>query len=127
MKTFSFCLFLILASGISHVTHAQQSPSTLKAQAIEDTRRLAARISLDDARSMQVRRLVLERLTQENEITTQYANDPAMMQNKLHDLERQYGEKLKNILTALQYQRYVAQLSPTGPAQLSSGTQSSNR
>jgi hypothetical protein len=110
MKKISAALVLMLAFGCTQAALAQQSPATLKSQAMEATRHLAARISLDDARTMQVRRLTLERLTQENDLQQLYANDPAMLQNKVRVLEQEYGDKLKSILTDSQYQRYVAQL-----------------
>ena len=123
MKKLSAVLVTMLAFGCTHAALAQQSPATLKSQAMEATRQLAARISLDDARTMQVRRLTLERLTLESDLQQLYANDPTMLQNKVRVAEQEYGDKLKTILTDAQYQRYTAQLASTPDNQiLVSGT-----
>ncbi|GAA3921739.1 hypothetical protein GCM10022406_04830 [Hymenobacter algoricola] len=85
---------------------AQQAPD-LRAQAAEATRRLAQQISLDDARSVKVRRLTYERLVQENEVARTYADDATMRQNKLRVVGDEYALQLKGILSELQFQRYT--------------------
>ncbi|SNC75302.1 hypothetical protein SAMN06265337_2806 [Hymenobacter gelipurpurascens] len=124
MKKLSVALVTMVVLGCTHTALAQQSPATLKSQAMEATQKLAARISLDDARTMQVRRLTLERLTQESDLQQLYANDPSMLQNKARVLEQEYSEKLKSVLTDSQYQRYLAQLAvaPENQALVSGNT-----
>jgi hypothetical protein len=118
-----FCLlFLVAASfGISAQAVAQQGPD-LRAQATEATRKLAQQIALDDAHSMQVRRLTYERLVQEAEVSRQYADDAAMRQNKLRVIGAEYGEKLKTILSVAQYQRYAALAPAAEPGMASTPT-----
>jgi hypothetical protein len=106
MKKFYLPLFVTIALHIT-VVQAQQGPD-LRTQATEDTRKLAQKISLDDARTPQVKRLTYERLLQENEIKQLYSIDPAMLQSKMAVIEKEYAEKLKGVLSDMQYQRYLA-------------------
>jgi hypothetical protein len=114
-------LFAILVAGslgaASFSAQAQQAPDRLRAEAMEDTRLLANRIALDDARSVRVRHLTYDRLVQESQITTMYGDDPAMRQNKLRVVEEEYTAKLKDLLTSVQFDRYQALVAAgTAPA-----------
>ncbi|WBA40428.1 hypothetical protein [Hymenobacter canadensis] len=121
-------LFAILVAGslgaASFSAQAQQAPDRLRAEAMENTRLLANRIALDDARSVRVRHLTYERLVQESQITTMYSDDPAMRQNKLRVVEQEYTDKLKGLLTTSQFERYEALVAagtaPTSPHSVSS-------
>ncbi|TGE22059.1 hypothetical protein E5K00_17560 [Hymenobacter aquaticus] len=106
MKKLSF-FFLAAALGSALSAAAQQAPD-LRNQAMDNTRQLAQRIGLDDARTPQVKRATYERLVQENELKQMYGIDPAMLQSKMTVVDKEYAEKLKGILTDAQYQRYVA-------------------
>lgn len=105
-------VFGVLVAGsislLSLSAHAQQSSDKLRAEAMEATRHLASRIALDDARSVQVRRLTYDKLVQESQINTMYGDDPAMRQNKMRVLDEDYTEKLKAVLTEAQFKRYLA-------------------
>lgn len=119
MKSF-FTLLVAGSLGVaSFSAQAQQTPDQLRAEAMENTRLLANRIALDDARSVRVRHLTYDRLVQESQITTMYGDDPAMRQNKLRVVEQEYTEKLKGLLTTTQFERYVALVAagtaPTAP------------
>ncbi|QNH63040.1 hypothetical protein [Hymenobacter sediminicola] len=109
-------LFSLLIVGgcslLSFSALAQQGTDKLRSEAMEVTRHLASHIALDDARSVQVRRLTYDRLVQESQINTMYGDDPAMRQNKLRVVEQEYAEKLKTVLTEAQYQRYLASAVP---------------
>ena len=107
MKKACFLLLAAASFGISVQSMAQQAPD-LRAQATEATRKLAQQISLDDARTIQVRRLTYNRLVQESEVTRMYADDPAMLRNKLRVVGDEYTEKLRGILSEQQFQRYTA-------------------
>ena len=119
MKSFFTFLLAGSLSIASFSTQAQQTPDRLRAEAMENTRLLANRIALDDARSVRVRHLTYDRLVQESQITTMYADDPAMRQNKMRVVEQEYTEKLKGLLTASQFGRYEALVAagtaPTSP------------
>ncbi|MBC6696880.1 hypothetical protein [Hymenobacter sp. BT190] len=106
----SFFTFLLAGSlgAASLSAQAQQAPERLRAEAMENTRLLANRIGLDDARSVRVRHLTYDRLVQESQITTMYGDDPTMRQNKLRVVAQEYAEKLKGLLTDLQFERYEA-------------------
>ncbi|RYU76424.1 hypothetical protein [Hymenobacter persicinus] len=122
MKKVCVLLFLAASLGTSVHSMAQQGPD-LRTQATEATRKLAQQISLDDARSIQVRRFTYERLVQEAEVTRMYADDPAMLQNKMRVVGEEYAEKLKGVLSDAQFQRYatlnaaVAPTTASAPAQ----------
>lgn len=126
MKRLRLLLLLVLSTTYAFAELPQQPTSGggLREQAMEATRKLAAQISLDDARVVQVRRFMYERLQQESQIASTYSNDPAMRQNKLHVIEQEFAEKLKGVLTETQlsrYQSFVAQtttLAPTATAVL---------
>jgi hypothetical protein len=115
MKKIYTLLFVAASLGLSTQAMAQQAPD-LRAQATEATRKLAQQISLDDARSIQVRHLTYERLVQENEVTRMYADDATMRQNKLRVVSEEYAEKLKAILSATQFERYTALTTGAGAA-----------
>lgn len=103
-----YCFLLLLAATFSTpIAFAQQAPD-LRTQATDATRKLAQQISLDDARTPKVKKLTYERLVQENELKQMYSIDPAMLQSKMAVVEKEYAEKLKEVLTEAQYQRYVA-------------------
>lgn len=84
---------------------AQSAPS-VQQRATEYTRALAPQIGLDDARQMQVKRLTLARMQQEQEVDRMYAGDEAMRQPKLQAIAAEYRENLKGLLTPSQYQRF---------------------
>ncbi|WBO83356.1 hypothetical protein [Hymenobacter yonginensis] len=114
-------LFAILLAGslsaASFSVQAQQASDRLRAEAMENTRLLANRIALDDARSVRVRQLTYDRLVQESQIATMYGDDPAMRQNKLRVVEEEYTAKLKDLLTSVQFDRYKALVAAgTAPA-----------
>ncbi|TGE13798.1 hypothetical protein [Hymenobacter elongatus] len=115
MKNYCSSLLICLALASSVVATAQQGPD-LRVQATENTRKLSQQISLDDARTTQVKRLTYERLVQENDVKQMYSIDPAMLQSKLAVIEKEYAEKLQGVLSAAQYQRYVAITTPVIPA-----------
>lgn len=119
MKSFITFLLAGSLSAASFSVQAQQTPERLRTEAMEKTRLLANRIALDDARSVRVRHLTYDRLVQESQITTMYADDPAMRQNKLRVVEQEYTEKLKGLLTTVQFERYealvAASSAPAGP------------
>ncbi|SHI65243.1 hypothetical protein SAMN02745146_1293 [Hymenobacter daecheongensis DSM 21074] len=119
-------ILLLLAFSLTTAAHAQQAPD-LRAQAAEATRKLAQQISLDDARSVQVRRLTYERLTQENEVSRQYAVDAAMRQNKLRVVGEEYATKLQAVLSPAQFQRYMALSAATAPTPGTAATPSASR
>lgn len=106
MKSFFTILLVGSLAAASFSAQAQQAPDQLRAEAMEQTRLLANRIALDDARSVRVRHLTYERLVQESQITTLYADDPIMRQNKLRVVEQEYTDKLKGLLTSVQFDRY---------------------
>lgn len=111
-----YCFFLLVAASMhSFAAKAQQTPD-LRARATEDTRKLAQQISLDDARMFQVKRLTYDRLVQENDLKQMYSIDPALLQSKMAVVAKEYAEKLKQVLTDTQYQRYVAVSTPAAPA-----------
>ena len=101
-------LFEMLAVSFQTLQAASSSAGDLRAQATEATRKLASQISLDDARTAQVRRLTYERLVQEQEIATMYGDDQKMQQDKLRVVQEEYTEKLKAVLTEVQFQRYMS-------------------
>ena len=108
-----FSLLIVGGCGLlSFSAQAQQGTDKLRSEAMEVTRHLASRIALDDARSVQVRRLTYDRLVQESQINTMYGDDPVMRQSKLRVAEQEYAEKLKNVLTEAQFQRYLASTVP---------------
>jgi hypothetical protein len=115
MKKAYTLILLGVCLSASVQSMAQQGPD-LRAQATEATRKLAQQISLDDARSVQVRRLTYERLVQESDVTRQYADDATMRQNKLRVIGEEYATKLQSVLSAAQYQRYTASLTNSAPA-----------
>ena len=108
MKT----IFLFLISGLclllQPVARAQDTSSAFKEEATTITRQLAAYISLDDARQLPVRRLTQQRLSQETDARQLYSNDPDMLQKKLTAIGQDYTSQLGTILTATQYERYLA-------------------
>ncbi|MCB2407230.1 hypothetical protein [Hymenobacter lucidus] len=111
-----YCFFLLVAASMhSLVAKAQQTPD-LRAQATEDTRKLAQQISLDDSRMFQVKRLTYDRLVQENDLKQMYSIDPALLQSKMAVVTKEYADKLKGVLTDAQYQRYVAVSTPVAAA-----------
>jgi biopolymer transport protein ExbD len=116
MKPVRVFLLLISFFIFSLPSHAQQLSDTLRQQANEVARKLAAEISLDDARVLQVRRLAYERLTQEKEVTQLYKIDKAMQANKLRVIQEDFATKLKGAVTAAQYSRYLAQYPSLAPA-----------
>lgn len=125
MKSFFTFLLAGSLSAASFSAQAQQSSSDrLRSEAMENTRLLANRIALDDARSVRVRHLTYDRLVQESQITTMYSDDPATRQNKLRVAEQEYTDKLKGLLTASQFERYEALVAagtaPTSPHSVSS-------
>lgn len=102
-------LVIILALGCQLTSTAQADPSTdFKTEALAATRQLAAVVVLDDARLLPVRRLTQARLAQEAGMQLLYANDPAMLRNKLQAIGQEYTAQLSSLLTAAQYQRYLA-------------------
>lgn len=119
MKSFFSFLLAGSLSVASLAAQAQQAPDRLRAEAMENTRLLANRIALDDARNVRVRQLTYDRLVQESQITTLYGDDPAMRQNKLRVVEQEYTDKLKGLLTPIQFERYAALVAagtaPTSP------------
>ena len=115
MKKVCILVFFAFSFGTSFQALAQQAPD-LRVQATEITRKLSQQISLDDARSIQVRRLTYERLVQEAEVTRMYADDPAMHQNKLRVIGEEYMEKLKGVLSDAQFQRYATLNSAVAPS-----------
>ena len=118
MKKALFSLLFAVGLGASVPSVAQQAPD-LRTQANEATRKLAQQIGLDDARSVQVRRLTYDRMVKEAEVKREYALDAAMQQTKLQIIGAEYGEKLKTVLSGLQYQRYAA-LNGATPASMAS-------
>jgi hypothetical protein len=95
---------------------AQEATPALREQATAATRKLAAFISLDDARQLPVRRLVQLRLSQEAEVRPQYANDPDMLQKKLTAIGREYTAQLSSILSPNQFARLLAATPDALPA-----------
>lgn len=95
---------------------AQEAAPALREQATAATRTLATFISLDDARQLPVRRLVQLRLSQEAEARTQYADDPAMLQNKLTAIGHEYTTQLRTILNPAQFERLLAAAPEALPA-----------
>ncbi|WP_026351353.1 hypothetical protein [Hymenobacter aerophilus] len=91
----------------STAVRAQETAPALREQATTATRTLAAFISLDDARQLPVRRLVQLRLSQEAEARAQYADDPAMLSNKLTAIGREYTAQLGAILSPTQLERLL--------------------
>ncbi|TGE27003.1 hypothetical protein [Hymenobacter metallicola] len=108
-KYFFFCLLAAALSG--SVAQAQQAPN-LRMQAVENTRKLAQQIALDDARTTKVKNLTYDRLVQENELKQMYSIDPALLQSKMVVVEQDYAEKLKAVLTDAQFQRFMALKAP---------------
>ncbi|MCC2546835.1 hypothetical protein LJY25_10300 [Hymenobacter sp. BT175] len=100
-------LLVMLAVSFQTLQAVPSFAGDLRAQATEATRKLASQISLDDARTAQVRRFTYERLVQEQEIATMYSDDPKMQQDKLRVVQEEYTEKLKTVLTEVQFQRYM--------------------
>ncbi|RSK51343.1 hypothetical protein [Hymenobacter rigui] len=98
----AFCLFSFTQ------LHAQEASPAFKSEATAATRQLAALISLDDARQLPVRRFTQIRLTQEAEARQLYANDADMLGKKLADIGQEYTRQLEQVLTATQYQRFLA-------------------
>jgi hypothetical protein len=115
------CFLILFAAGFSATSSFAQQAPDLRAQATEATRKLSQQISLDDARSVQVRRLTYERLVQENEVARMYADDATMRQNKLRVISEEYAEKLKGVLSEAQFQRYTALNTAVAPG-TASGT-----
>lgn len=112
-------LFVLLLIGslnwIIPTSQAQQAPDSLRTRATETTRQLAGRISLDDARMIQVRRLTYDRLVKEGQVATLYNDDPPMLKNKMRAIEQDYSDNLKAILTESQFQRYAVLYPVTPP------------
>ncbi|MCB2376035.1 hypothetical protein LGH70_00465 [Hymenobacter sp. BT635] len=113
MKKLSFFFVAAVLGSVLSAT-AQQVPD-LRTQAVENTRKLAQQIALDDARTTQVKRATYERLVQENDLKQMYSIDPAMLQSKMAVVDKEYAEKLKGMLTEAQYQRYVALTTVSAP------------
>ncbi|QDA60875.1 hypothetical protein [Hymenobacter jejuensis] len=110
--------FLLFLTGIlfsAHAGLAQQNSDQLRTQATELTRQLAGHISLDDARTIKVRRLIYDRLIKESEVQQLYSNDPAMRSNKLREIEHDYALELKTVVNETQFSRYLA-LNPSAAA-----------
>ena len=102
-------LVIVFALGCQLAGTAQAAPPTdFKTEALAATQQLAAVVILDDARLLPVRRLTQARLAQEEEMRQLYANDPAMLQNKLRVIGQEYTAQLSSLLSAAQYQRYLA-------------------
>lgn len=107
MKKLYTLMMFAVGFGASVSCLAQQGPD-LRTQATERSRKLAQQISLDDARSIHVRRLTYARLVQEDEAARLYAADPATQQTKLRVISEEYTEKLKAVLSETQFLRYTA-------------------
>lgn len=114
MKKFYLACLLIFC--LQATTARAQDAAAYKTEALTATQQLAALVTLDDARLLPVRRLTQTRLAQEAEMRQLYANDPAMLQNKLRVIGQEYTTQLGTILTAAQYQRYLAAAAGTLPA-----------
>ncbi|SDY73400.1 hypothetical protein [Hymenobacter psychrophilus] len=115
MKTLYLALLNLLLL-LPAAARAQETVPALREQATAATRTLAAFVSLDDARQLPVRRLVQLRLSQEAEVRTQYADDPAMLQNKLTAIGREYTTQLSTTLSPAQFERLLAAAPNTLPA-----------
>lgn len=117
MKKHTLLVLIGALALVFSTASAQQPNEQLRTEAMETTRQLAAKISLDDARTVQVRRLTYDRLVKESEVNTLYSDDAVMRQNKLRVIGEEYAEKLKGVLTEAQYQRYAATLPPAPVAE----------
>ena len=109
-----FALTALLAAGLTGAAYAQNAPA-IPQRATEYTRSLAPHLGLDDARQLQIKKLTIKRMEQEQEIERMYAGDETMRQPKLQAVAEQYRADLKAVLTPGQYQRFE-QWAATAPA-----------
>ncbi|MBT9391854.1 hypothetical protein KLP40_01655 [Hymenobacter sp. NST-14] len=116
MKRFFLLLLGSCALLLPLNSRAQEVSAAYRTEAITITRQLAAFIVLDDARQLPVRRLTQQRLSQETEARQLYANDPDMLQKKLTAIGQEYTLQLGSLLSAAQYERYLAAAPGTLPA-----------
>ena len=100
----SFVITALLAFGMTSAY--AQNASSIPQRATEYTRSLAPHLGLDDARQLQVKKLTIKRMEQEQEIARMYAGDEAMRQPKLQVVAEQYRNDLKSLLTPSQYSRF---------------------
>ncbi|WP_400193654.1 hypothetical protein [Hymenobacter sp. B81] len=101
-----FVLFLALCCSTASISQAQSGSEPLRQRAAEMTRQLAPQLNLDEARQMQVRRLLVERLQQEAEVEQMYAGDQTVLTAKLREVVSGYETRLQQVLTPTQLQRY---------------------
>jgi hypothetical protein len=100
--TSAFFVFAVMSA------QAANDSDLIKNQAAEITRRLANEIGLNESEFIQVKKYTTDKLAAVAEIKEMYSNDSEMMFRKIAEIEASYNHSVQSILTAKQFDNYVA-------------------
>ncbi|KAA9338483.1 hypothetical protein F0P96_06520 [Hymenobacter busanensis] len=125
MKRFVFAL--ALGFSVAGIAQAQSGSDAPRQRAVEMTRQLAPQLGLDEGRQMQVRRLLVERLQQEEEVNKMYAGDQTIHAAKLREILNGYETQLQQVLTPAQLHRYQQLAANSNATQTSVQTAAAQR
>jgi hypothetical protein len=106
MKKVLTLIFLGMSLGAAAQTSNAEAELWQNATVI--SRKIAAKLELNEQEYIQVKALTLQKLRTVNKITDNYAYNPRLQRLKLAEVENGYQWQLRNILNAKQVEQYLA-------------------
>lgn len=106
MKKSYFVLSLLLSLSAPLATQAGQGNDNLTNRATNMTRQIAGKVKLSEGQYVKVRKLNLQMLTAVSELKTQYAKDPATLDQRMAEVQMHYEWDMAAILWPNQMTAY---------------------
>ncbi|MFD2787242.1 hypothetical protein ACFSX6_17380 [Hymenobacter rubripertinctus] len=98
-------LFVCLLLGVQTAVLAgakKEGPTAIQARATALTRSIADKVRLDEGQYLQVKRLNIQMLSEQEDLKTRFAADPGILDQRLADAQVQYEADLLELLRPAQ-------------------------
>lgn len=105
-KSILFLAFVMFSSTLSFAS------AGLDNRSLEQTRKLSQNLQLNESAFIKVKQLNDQKFQELDKATAQYANDAALKQVKISEIENKFNMQIESVLTASQkvaFQNYLTQ------------------
>ena len=100
--TLFVCLLLGVQSAVVAAVAKKEGPTAIQARATALTRSIADKMRLDEGQYLRVKQLNIRMLTEQEDLKTRFAADPAILDQRLADAQVQYETNLVDLLRPAQ-------------------------